>query len=443
MIPYLEQCLGDFSAWERQTQGTGASDVIGQSPIIIENSEELFRFVKILVTASFFGSPVSKCRAINIATTLCKRLPQTTFEALSIRVQLRKWSIQRLYKCFDTVNSLQEIRARLDCALISTTSQQLHMNVLMGQYVLQRSQEAMDEGKFEEALYILAQYRSLESQREALLPLLIHIARADVLRLQGKFDESRKAYWATLTQYHPLRTVKLMRKIAAVACESGAFSEACRVVSDMMGKRFPSVIEPEKLAFADYHLMLGIWKWRQCLHNPSQPEWKAEEPNFNHAANVYRAVVSKSDGDDHTNTSMMATRNRAWAMIGLAIISHASDTPTLARKLWRAAEAAIQGCFRFWSLHYVQAIILYSLADLSIEDVDARKLIEDANSIYNGRQMYFTGLGTVWADILCVRASKAKRLISLSNSLHHTQGHTSSESLGWHPGCCAELLATS
>lgn len=137
---------------------------------------------------------------------------------------------------------------------------------------------------------------------------------------------------------------------------------------------------------------------------------------------------------------MVTSRNRVWALIALAIISHESDTSPTAAECWSVAQLAAQQCFQFWSLEYVESIILYSLADLTVNNSDAIKTIKKADSKYYGRQMYFTGIGTVWPDILCMRAYRAKRILALSNpSLHAQIPHTSSISLGWHPTCCEAL----
>ncbi|TID25930.1 hypothetical protein E6O75_ATG03793 [Venturia nashicola] len=432
MIPYLERCLEQFP-WEQDGQ------TLNLEPIpIIENVVELYRFIQVLTFASSYGSSEFKRITLDIASRLCARLPESMSEVMSLHVHLRRWAVQRLYYCFDRVRPLEDIKTDLDYAVASDLSSRVELNVLIGQYALRRSQEAMDAGELQSALVVLDEYVTLDTPREGNLRYCVSLAKGNVLRLQGDFHGSREFYWQAATQCTNTRMQRFGRKLAAVACEIGKFGEAFNHVS--WGQSVPALIETEVLALADNHFMLGLWKWRQHLNSNLRSDLQhgaQNETYFGDAASHYRSVADRSSG---ANQAMTATRNRTWALIALAVISHVCNEPEAAERQWYAALDAVKDCSRYWMLHYVHAIILYSLADLAVHDVHAASLIKSADSIYSKRQMYFSGLGTVWPDILCIRAHKARRVLALSNSASHMEkSHTASIALGWHPNCCSEL----
>ncbi|TID26630.1 hypothetical protein E2P81_ATG01098 [Venturia nashicola] len=164
--------------------------------------------------------------------------------------------------------------------------------------------------------------------------------------------------------------------------------------------------------------MEAMWNWREHLTNPSssgRPLDLTTAILFENASRIYQDVLAELNTNTHT--SMMIQTTRLRVSIGIAIAAHAIGQPDVASRKWNEAQAFVEECAQFWSLKYVKAIILYLEADLE----KTTRIVDEANKSYKGRQAYFTGLGTVWPDILYIRAYAANRKILLSDTDYHAR----------------------
>ena len=352
------------------------------------------------LSASYFGDCGWKREAARISEQLAHLLRSPVHLA---RVNLRKASLSRLYDC--TGPQLQ--------GLTSSNPIDARTNAWLGQLTLSAAQALIDKSACtKDVATALKMFQPLDplrpSHQESLVLLDGKFLVAKSLRFEGQFKEAEESFQQVLA-FGSRISWKVTSHLGEVQSERGFCEKAIRMLEDDIaelekyqplengsGKRL-------RLALANCHLMNLLWTWKRGCQPPT-PE-------------SIGLVLRHFQSLDHTSppgkpASFMVKHNQFVVRSGLAIVHHIGNNFQEALVAWEEAEQVARTLCE--QPGYAAMITLYSRSQIAYqlgveEAADLNCRARELWEVVGRRQFYFTGLGSIWPDVLGWFEEKAGR----------------------------------
>ena len=229
-----------------------------------------------------------------------------------------------------------------------------------------------------------------------------------VLRFEGRFKEASKRLFEAhnfATKIRSRSVVKIGAQCGSVESELGHHKNAVQFLQmevTILGDRQPLDQGSGRiltLALANAHLLEALWEMQSGAFH--EQGFEAAEKHLNWLDNVYRAIRKPG----------LIMKQRIFSVkCGLAMIHHAraehharvEHELRVAMDWWEMAEEA-----SYWQDRgYTSMITAYSRSQLGFQlrRADANHLYQQATETWrklgHRRQYHFTGLGTIWPDLL-------------------------------------------
>lgn len=232
--------------------------------------------------------------------------------------------------------------------------------------------------------------------------------RGKIHHFSGHFKEARRFLVPILHAKPPEVSMmcKSMAYLSAVCCELGETGLGIRYASTQLTdittyqSRESGNAKRLRLALAYAYLMQGMWViFTQRAVSGYASLRKDIQQGFDTAQELFQALAQSYE--NASALSRAGKTNRFSTLLGLAVIAHIKDDLHEAAHRYDIALDAASQCN--WGAGYIEAIIYWSKSVITHnlgELEEARKLNGLAGSLYQCRNYFFAGFGTLWPEII-------------------------------------------
>jgi hypothetical protein len=358
---------------------------------------ELARLKEFCLSFSRFSEPEWKYKAVKIAETMKGENP-----LLSARISLRRRELCRLFPMGVTEipHSAENNISPNDAA----------SNTFLGEKLLLEVKHLMNNDKLSAAWAKLDVWQPMDhlqpSTLERTVVLSQQLLRGVICHFSGHFDKAR-AIFVELEREMRSKVIHpyVFSHLVAVECELGRIERAQFVLDELCTGVRPRRL---KLAMAEIHLMEGLWAFRLKNDSKVQALLYSAKTTFQELQEGYQPLSFDSRTSSANHFSVLA---------GLAMIAHLEceisdidgqleDKLKAALSGWESAWCKAEECQeKFgWVPNFTQTMIHYAKSHIMLRQNSPAMLTHLMAAIEGyhrtGLQTYWTGLGTIFYDIL-------------------------------------------
>ncbi|KFA80735.1 hypothetical protein S40288_11671 [Stachybotrys chartarum IBT 40288] len=343
-----------------------------------------------LLSASYFSTYDWKKKAISAAKRVAAMLDSQLHK---LRVVSREASLSRLYESV----VLPPIPS------ITFPASDARSNAWAGQFVLTEMQRLIDVSAPTELVRTtfdrfipLLKHRPSDQEQVVILKGKFLVAKS--LRFEGNFEEAEQCLHELLFAANKSRiSWKVSPHFAEIRSERGFYESAIEMLLSDIAEY--SKFQPLKcttgtrllIALANAYLLGLLWTWMRERQSPGKDSVKEVIQRF-----------QLLEVDCMTSQGFMAKHNLFVVRSGVAIVHHIAGNFQEADAAWKSAQQAAEALCK--KPGYAAMIVLYSRSQIAyhLQSEEAQSLNDEAKRLWQevGRQFYFTGLGTIWPEIL-------------------------------------------
>ncbi|KAK5637608.1 hypothetical protein RRF57_013323 [Xylaria bambusicola] len=310
------------------------------------------------------------------------------------RIRLRRMALARISQKEPPSQQLNEL-----CLFLSQfRPEDKRSNAYFGEMIVFASRLLIDLQQHQGALSMIERFRPCDlndiSRLEQSQLNDIELTRGEILRYEGRFEESYDIFLRLLGQLPS--PPKIITQLSAVACELEKFDSAITMLNDELKTLASRSITDSRngrrlqLALAEAYVMKAV---KLAILSP--PETPKIIDTARGVLNHLSEYFAKAD-----NLQKVGKINRFKVVVGWSIIEHLTGDPRRALESWDNAQAASREC---WPEGFTDMVILYSKCELMYTLGDrgtASRCRQLALRLYRatGRKYYLTGLGSIWMD---------------------------------------------
>ncbi|KAI1382599.1 uncharacterized protein F4822DRAFT_423434 [Hypoxylon trugodes] len=374
---YLEECKGFMPQLE------SVFSYLNITPLdsLVVDRLCLAQFTEVCLSASHFGGKSWKYRTISIATQAVGAIRDLSADnaVLAATIDARKSFLALLY---------QE-RTMQQTSHIALPAVDHRTHAFLADVAILKARECVGLHTLASALEHLESFTPLWEGSASTLGSVqdreVTLMRARILRFSGRFQEAY-AILEALPQDN--RTLSL---VGTVLSEMGKCDEAILMLAARATEQaHVRGISQVQVTLANAYLM-------QCMQTYVRGgplDWRSLQTT--------RKMFQELSGSLVLPTSYFSKMNHLSVLLGLAMVNHLEGQMDSALGAWQEALAVSQ---RYLPQGYTDMVICYSTSELEVRrgaTVRSDILESQAREFFvrTGRQYHFTGLGTIWPDII-------------------------------------------
>jgi len=375
------------------------------------SAEEIVKVIETCLSSSYFGTSDWKQKVLANAERIIAQAGHDS--ELRAAVQLRKRVLLRIFPDESWggdvcgTNVIEQAFTRCDP----------RSNAYFGELLLSNAQDMIDRADLDQALRELGRFRPLDEANPSALEYnvldSITFFQGKIDRFKGNFSEARKKLEEFLCQ-RPRNGIicKAMVHLISVYSELGKPKEAIDIAEiEVKACRDAGLLQHSRgrnsrLALAEAHLMDTLLIIRSLSNSiiwttSTIAALSKDTQSSKAAKQLYQDLLISYQVME--KLGKVAKVKCFSVSAGLAILSQLEDSPQVALSKWDAAANAAKRCG--WEPGFVESIIALSTSELQFRIgncEEANRLEVRAKDLLQrmGRQHYFTGLGSIWFDLV-------------------------------------------